>query len=115
MYEMRERKFPQQVFVCVSIWLFLLGSIECKRQVGLGWRQYWRYIKGRGNIVFSLASLFRIQSKSGLLILMLCFKRFCAFSYQKEINVIYECKMSVIRRRLLCRRLLCRRLVCYVF
>lgn len=70
--------------VCLAVWLFLLGSIECKRQVGLGWRQYWRYIKGRGNSVFSLASLFGIQSKSGLLILMLRFKRFCAFSYQKR-------------------------------
>jgi hypothetical protein len=28
--------------------------------------------------------LFGIQSKSGLLILMLRFKRFCAFSYQKR-------------------------------
>jgi hypothetical protein len=28
--------------------------------------------------------LFGIQSKSGLFILMLRFKRFCAFSYQKR-------------------------------
>lgn len=71
--------------VCfLAVLLFLLGSIECKRQVGLGWRQYWRYIEGRGNTVFSLASLFGIQSKSGLLILMLRFKSFCAFSYQKR-------------------------------
>lgn len=95
MYEMGGKEFPQSLSVCLCIWLFLLGSIECKRQVGLGWRQYWRYIKWRGNAVFSLASLFGIQSKSGLLILMLRFKRFCAFRIRKEINVINECKMIV--------------------
>lgn len=40
MYEMGEKENPHKVclFVCLVIWLFLLGSIECKRQVGLGWR-----------------------------------------------------------------------------
>lgn len=77
-------ELPQSLLVCLCVWLFLLGSIECKRQVGLGWRQYWRYIKGRGNAVFTLASLFSSRGKSWFLILMLRFKRFCAFSYQKR-------------------------------
>lgn len=57
-------ELPQSLLVCLCVWLFLLGSIECKRQVGLGWRQYWRYIKGRGNAVFTLASLFSSRGKS---------------------------------------------------
>lgn len=32
-----EREFPQTLFICLSGY-FLLGCIESKRQVGLGWR-----------------------------------------------------------------------------